>query len=317
MFFRLLLADDSITIQKVVDLILAGENCEIRSAGTGEEALAILESYMPDIILADADLPGVSGYDLCKRIKQDPATGNIPVILLSGAFEPLDADRFRQVRADDHLIKPFESYELIQKINIALEAKSVPVQSGNLAAGEPAATGDLQGAEEPLNSEEPAAAQVASLPAFGEGEGAGTEELSSISEQIEEAASVFETAQESPQAGIKPAEKSATFPAAELPSKDEIRELLERLMREKISSILSSDDVKETLTASLTTFMKDSVDKILWDLTPELVERMIKEILKGSIESLTVEVRKVIYETVPELAETMISREIERIRSEF
>jgi hypothetical protein len=67
----------------------------------------------------------------------------------------------------------------------------------------------------------------------------------------------------------------------------------------------------------MTPFIKDSVDKILWDLTPELIERMLKEILKGSIESLTTEVQKVIWETVPELAETMISQEIERIRSEF
>jgi hypothetical protein len=63
--------------------------------------------------------------------------------------------------------------------------------------------------------------------------------------------------------------------------------------------------------------MKDSVEKILWEVAPDLVERMLKEMLKGALESLTKEVEKVIWETLPDLAETMISKEIERIRSEF
>jgi len=114
-----------------------------------------------------------------------------------------------------------------------------------------------------------------------------------------------------------PVEKKPDLPEVELLTKDEIQALFEKAIQDKISSLISSAELKEALITSMTPFMKDSVDKILWDITPDLIERMLKEILKGSIESLTTEVEKVIWETVPELAETMISHEIERIRSEF
>jgi len=122
---RLLLADDSITIQKVVELILAEEDFEIKSVNNGEEALAVISSFMPDIILADIEMPKVNGYQLCETIKRNPAMNSIPVILLTGAFEPIDEELAKQVQADDFIIKPFESQELISKINAVLTISSV------------------------------------------------------------------------------------------------------------------------------------------------------------------------------------------------
>jgi len=107
------------------------------------------------------------------------------------------------------------------------------------------------------------------------------------------------------------------LPERFLPSKDEFKAIFEKTVNDKVASFLASLEVKETLLASLTPAIKDSVEKILWEVTPDLVERMLKEMLKGSLESLTKEVEKVIWETVPDLAETMITKEIERIRSEF
>ena len=87
MSYKLLLADDSVTIQKVVELILAEEDFDIRSVGSGEEALALLTEFSPDIILADIEMPKTNGYQLCETIKQDPATGNkcelFPELLVS------------------------------------------------------------------------------------------------------------------------------------------------------------------------------------------------------------------------------------------
>jgi predicted hydrocarbon binding protein len=103
----------------------------------------------------------------------------------------------------------------------------------------------------------------------------------------------------------------------EFPSKDEIKKMLENTFEEKISSVLSSIDLKEAVLAAMAPILKDSLEKILWEVAPDLVEKMLKEMLKGALESLTKEVEKVIWETVPDLAETMISKEIERIRSEF
>ncbi len=318
MSFKLLLADDSITIQKVVELILAEEDYEIKSANNGEEALALLTTFNPDIVLADTEMPVMNGYQLCERIKHDQVTNTIPVILLTGAFEPLDEARAQRVGADDYLIKPFEAQELIQKIDAALAVKAVPAEGDISSEGESLHIEELARDEEIWNTEEiPSAAMTPTL-TEEEGAGAGTEELVGIAEEAEQgAAAGAETVQESVSEEIPPAEKISSLPSMQLLSKDEIKEIFEKTIRERISILLSTADLKETLIASMTPFMKDSVDKILWDLTPELIERMLKEILKGSIESLTTEVQKVIWETVPELAETMISQEIERIRSEF
>ena len=317
MAHKLLLADDSITIQKVIELILAEEEFEIKSANNGEEALALIPSYRPDIILADVEMPKMNGYQLCEKIKQDPSTSNIPVILLTGAFEPLDEELAKHVKADDFIIKPFESQDLISKINAALTISAVAEAESDEGILEAEAIGieempaeeDLWAMEEITESKE-----FAGLPAE-EGIAAGTEELIEIAEEAE--AAIFEEpapsfAEKARVADIRPA-----MPETELPSKNEMKAIFEKTVQERMSSLVSSLDIKEAVLAALTPLIKDSVEKILWEVTPDLVERMLKEMLKGSLESLTKEVEKVIWETVPDLAETMISKEIERIRSEF
>lgn len=164
----------------------------------------------------------------------------------------------------------------------------------------------------------PETAQVEAWPAE-ETEGAGTEELFAVAEEagVETEAPLAEE--------IKPpvVEKAEVekikfaVPEMRLPSEDELKKVFENAVKEKLSPFLSSLDLKEAVLASLMPLLKDSVEKILWEVAPDLVERMLKEMLQGSLESLTKEVEKVIWETVPDLAETMISKEIERIRSEF
>jgi CheY-like chemotaxis protein len=314
MSHKLLLADDSITIQKVVELILAEEDFEIKSSSNGEEALALVPSFNPDIVLADIEMPKMNGYQLCEKIKQDPNTRDIPVILLTGAFEPIDEELSQHVGADDYIVKPFESQELISKINAALtlsataaeeeegivEAEAVGMEEPTAAVEE-----DLWSMEEISETEEPAG-----WPAEEEA-GPGTEELMELAEEAEEtpAEEIGQPVTER----VTREEVKSDIPEVEFPSKDEIGKMFE----EKIASFLSSIDLKEEILAAMTPFLKDSVEKILWEVAPDLVERMLKDMLKGALESLTKEVEKVIWETVPDLAETMISKEIERIRSEF
>lgn len=318
MTYKILLADDSITIQKVVELILSDEDVEMRLTGNGEEAFSLLTTFHPDIVLADTEMPTINGYELCERIKKNPATKSIRVILLTGAFEPFDEERARQAGADDFLIKPFEAQELIQKIDAALLSKaSAHVEKPS--PEESSYSGDTLDAarEEAAWPEEEGTPFAAPLVQEEEGTGATTEELIEIKEESEREFTAFGEQTRSPASTETPLRVVTQLPPVELPSRDEIREIFEKAAHERISSLLSSGDLKEALIASMTPFMKDSVEKILWDLTPEIAERTLREILKGSIESLTTEVQKVIWETVPEIAETMISQEIERIRSEF
>ena len=315
---KLLLADDSITIQKVVELILAEEGFEIKATNNGEEALNIIPSFRPDIILADIEMPKINGYQLCENIKQDPSMHGIPVILLAGAFEPIDEDLAKQVEADDFIIKPFESQELISKINAALTVSSVMEEEvGGIFEAEAVSPDEVSVEEDLWAAEEiPEVAEVEGWP-VEEGADIGIEELLEIPEEVEVEAEV--ATEEITPSGEKavPAGVKIGIPEVELPSKDELKNIFRNTVNEQISSLLSSLDIKEAILASLTPLLKDSLEKILWEVAPDLVERMLKEMLKGSLESLTKEVEKVIWETVPDLAETMISKEIERIRSEF
>ncbi len=316
---KLLLADDSITIQKVVELILAEEGFEIKATNNGEEALAVIPSFKPDIILADIEMPKINGYQLSEKIKQDPLMRGIPVILLAGAFEPIDEELAKQVNADDFIIKPFESQELISKINAALTISSVAEgeEVEGIAEAEAVGLEEVPVEEDLWSMEEiPETAEVESW-SMEEAVVAGTEELLEIAEEAGVEAAAVEEVTPPVVKEAAAAEVKIGIPEVEFPSKDEIKDIFEHTVNERISSLLSSLDLKEIILTSLMPSMKDSVEKILWEVAPDLVERMLKEMLKGALESLTKEVEKVIWETVPDLAETMISKEIERIRSEF
>ena len=114
---KLLLADDSVTIQKVVDLTFTDEGLEVVTVSDGQQALEKLEEFAPDIVLADVFMPKMNGYELCERIKRSERFSHIPVMLLVGSFEPFDEAEARRVGADDYLTKPFQSIRtLIGKV---------------------------------------------------------------------------------------------------------------------------------------------------------------------------------------------------------
>ncbi len=121
---KILLADDSVTIQKVVNLTFANEGIKIIAVGDGDEAMQKFNEVAPDLVLADVNMPGLDGYEICEKIKQNEQTKRIPVILLVGSFEPFDEEKARQVGADDFLTKPFQSIRLlVDKVSELLEAK--------------------------------------------------------------------------------------------------------------------------------------------------------------------------------------------------
>ncbi|HEX8564825.1 MAG TPA: response regulator [Pyrinomonadaceae bacterium] len=120
---KLLLADDSITIQKVINLTFADEGISVTSVGNGLTAVERLLEVAPDLVLADVHMPGLSGYEVCERIRQTPGFENIPVMLLVGSFEPFDEAEARRVGADDFLTKPFQSIkQLVSKVHSLLES---------------------------------------------------------------------------------------------------------------------------------------------------------------------------------------------------
>lgn len=133
---KLLLADDSITIQKVVNLTFADEGIEVISVGDGDSAMRKFDEFMPDLVMADVNMPGVNGYEICRIIKRTDETRNIPVILLVGSFEPFDENEARDAGADDFLTKPFQSIrQLVNKVTDLLDQKEI-VREEIVAANE-------------------------------------------------------------------------------------------------------------------------------------------------------------------------------------
>lgn len=410
---KMLLADDSITMQKLVELILAEEGFEIMSTNNGEEALAAIPSFQPNIVLADVEMPKINGYQLCDKIKQNPSTSRLPVILLAGAFEQFDEELAKKVMADDFIIKPFESQELIGKVHAALAISSVKEES----AGVPAATEVIP--EEDLWAME----EISETPKTGAGTVAGKKDEIVLEEAVQPVTEKTE-----------PVESKLV--EVELPSKDELKEIFEKNVRDKITeslsllnikesivnsyvpqlrdsiadikesiinsyvpqlkesiidtkeSLISSYapqlkesiiDIKEGVLTSITPVVKDSVEKVvsetvsnlaeevlrdsmkvaiesilnraekeiieiipsliekvlsdtlsksldpimkeaekaMSDTLPYLFDKMLRDELKDTFESLPKEIEKVVWKTVPDLAEAIISKEIERIRSEF
>lgn len=122
---KLLLADDSMTIQKVVNLTFADEGIEVFTVGNGTAAVDKLTEIEPDLVLADVHMPGLTGYEVCERIRQNPQYKDIPVMLLVGSFEPFDESEMRRVGANDFLTKPFQSIrQLVQKVTTLLDASN-------------------------------------------------------------------------------------------------------------------------------------------------------------------------------------------------
>ncbi|CAN5796772.1 hypothetical protein BH20ACI4_BH20ACI4_01150 [soil metagenome] len=129
---KLLLADDSETVQKVVNLTFELEGIEVITFGDGDSAMEQFSAIAPDVVLADVNMPGMSGYDICQNIKSDESTKNTPVILLVGSFEPFDEEKAMQVGADDYLTKPFQSIrQLVSKVNelLSLDTDNSQVNS--------------------------------------------------------------------------------------------------------------------------------------------------------------------------------------------
>jgi CheY-like chemotaxis protein len=327
---KLLLADDSITIQKVVELVLAEEDFDIRSVSNGEDALNLIESFQPEVVLADIEMPKVNGYQLCEKIKENPRTAGIPVILLAGAFEPIDTELAEKVGADDSVIKPFESQELISKLNAALTLSS-PAESVFLdEALEQPGEEVLEFAEEEAIELEEAAEAVGvdeDLWALEEVSEAASSAEAFPEEGIGGADNAFELSEEtlSPEPGEVPRTvlqadmraAAVSVPEALMPSKEEFTSMIQKAVNDRVSDIVSSVDMKDLLLSSLMPPMKDSIEKILWEIAPDLVEKMMKEVMKSSVSALSAQVEKVIWETVPDLAGTMISSEIEKIKSEI
>ena len=123
---KLLLADESLTTRRVIELTFAGENVDVIAVSDGEQAIRRIPVERPDIVLADIGMSKRSGYEVAAFVKQHAELSHVPVVLLAGAFEPVDEARARQVRSDGILVKPFEPNQVVTRVRELLDAARSP-----------------------------------------------------------------------------------------------------------------------------------------------------------------------------------------------
>src|SRR5271170_683759 len=120
---RLLIVDDSPDVHELVQVWLASESLEFCSCFNGEQAVSTASALRPELILLDVDLPGIDGFEICRRLKINPATQDIPVIFLTGASATEEKLRGLELGASDYLIKPFDPAELRARVRTSIQTK--------------------------------------------------------------------------------------------------------------------------------------------------------------------------------------------------
>ena len=122
----LLLADDSLTIQRVVSLTFADQPIRVVVAKDGQDAINRMTTERPDLVLADTNMPCVDGYELARWVRQQPHLSAVPVLLLAGVTDPVDEQRLHDSGANGVLEKPFEPSHVISRVKELLGLKGTP-----------------------------------------------------------------------------------------------------------------------------------------------------------------------------------------------
>jgi len=122
---RILVVDDEIYIVHILEFSLTMEGYSILTASDGEEALRVIDSERPDLVVLDIMMPKLDGYEVCRRLRQDEQFCDLPVILLSAKGRPIDREAGLQAGADDYITKPFSPRKLLEKIRELLERKEM------------------------------------------------------------------------------------------------------------------------------------------------------------------------------------------------
>lgn len=265
---RILVVEDSVTMRKVMEMTFAGEDTELLAVESGEIALQQGRDFGPDIAFIDASLPGIDGYEVTRAIKADPQLAGTAVILMASQHRPLDEARAAEVGADAHILKPFDTQEVIDKatglagqVDALSEAPSIPVARPATPQPTPLSTPAYRPTPPPLPVQGPA---------------------------LESTRPLSRTPLSGASVSFMPASPSAIPPSGAVPT-------------------LKAQDAIPAKSAAVPEALSHSVVQRLeaLGLTPDQVEGVLK--LSAEV------VERVVWEVVPELAEAMIREELHRL----
>lgn len=296
MQYRVLFADRSPIMQALVEEILQREGFDVKTVGDGQNVLQELNSFKPHVVITDISLRGLDGYCLCKEIKEMPSVQATPVILLAGAYDPFDEEYAKLVKADDYILKPFESLELVGKIrkllNFGYSAIYDPPAYSDDAfishSREAIVTKDFTKEVEPSCSDE-AVEQMQEIPIeIIKAEKSTEEEISTIPEQAE-----YET-------------NNITKSSGQM-EYDELRDLV----IESLDALIAHQ-FKITSLEDISSSLREQIKAILYEIAPQIVEEILRDKINIVITSLMEELQVEIKNALPSIVESTIRRKFEK-----
>lgn len=274
MSMRILVVEDSVTMRKVMKMTFAGEDAELLAVESGELALEQGRDFGPDVAFVDASLPGIDGYEVTRAIKSDPRLSRTAVILMASQHRPLDAARASEVGADDHILKPFDTQEAIEKaVNLAggadsfYEAPSIPVARPATTPPRPTAQASHRPTPPPLPIGGPSSRPMAPTP-MGRTPLTGAQ----VSVAPVAASSVHPSERSAPPAAPSsaPARAPSSVPSAAVGA---AHAAVSESVVERLQTLgLTPDQVEGVLKLSA-----EVVERVVWEVVPDLAEAMIRE----------------------------------------
>jgi CheY-like chemotaxis protein len=271
MSMRILIVEDSVTMRKVMEMTFAGEDAELLVVENGELALERGAAFAPDVAFIDSSLPGIDGYEVTRALKADPGLSDTAVILMASQHRPLDAARASEVGADDHILKPFDTQEAIDKANV-LSGQAEPAGFSDMPSipvARPATTPPRPVAQRSRPTPPPLPVSPAMQPARLSGTPISGAQVSVAPES---APSLHSS---SPPAKIvsAPAVNISSAPPASPLEAAGASEALSHSVVARLETLgLTPDQVEGVLKLSA-----EVVERVVWEVVPELAEAMIRE----------------------------------------
>jgi DNA-binding response OmpR family regulator len=125
---KILIADDNIQNVELLEAYLGDFECEIRTAYDGEETLKVVAEFAPDLVLLDVMMPRLSGFEVCRKLRANPATKDLLILMVTALNEASDFERGVQSGTDDFLTKPVNKVELLCRIKSLLRVRHLKSQ---------------------------------------------------------------------------------------------------------------------------------------------------------------------------------------------
>lgn len=312
---KILGVDDSQTMRRILEMTFAGDpSMSVTTVEDGERALRWITDNVPDVVLADASMTGVDGYEIARRIRSSPSTQHIAVVLLASQHCPFDAEKAKQCGVDDHVLKPFETQALIDKVRDVLARPRAAAAGARAPAPAPPSAAGLSAGPRPGLAQPTASAT--GMPGRPAGPVPGTPGIVSAAQPARATPSRSTVAFGAPP-GTRPpvapapplspsAPRPAPAPAGTTPA---ARQPALELAEDEPLAAAHARAMPAAASAAARAANGELAGKLEgMGLTPEQVQGVLA-ISREVIE-------RVVWEVVPDLAETIIREEIRRLTSQ-